>query len=180
MPAQIALLRAINVGGRNLVAMSDLRDLLGALGFANAQSLLQSGNLIFEAGRQKGAALERLLEEETQKRLGVSVAFIVRTAEEWSRAIERNPFPKEAESDPSHLIVMFLKEPASAQNVSVLQAAIKGPEAVRGDGKHLYVTYPAGIAGSKLTNAVIEQKLGTRGTARNWNTVLKLAALTRK
>ncbi len=74
---------------------------------------------------------------------------------------------------------MFLKEPASAKNVSVLQAAIKGPEVVRADGKHLYVTYPVGIAGSKLTNAVIEQKLGTRGTARNWNTVLKVAALTK-
>ena len=75
MPAQIALLRAINVGGRNLVAMSDLRDLLGALGFANARSLLQSGNLIFEGRGQKGAALERVLEEATEKRLGVSVAL---------------------------------------------------------------------------------------------------------
>ena len=159
--------------------MSDLRDLLEALGFASARSLLQSGNLIFEGQGQKGAALERVLEEEAEKRLGVSVAFIVRTAEEWNRAVERNPFPKEAQCDPGHLLVVFLKAPASANNVSVLQAAIKGPEVVRADGKHLYVTYPVGIAGSKLTNALIEQKLGTRGTARNWNTVLKVAALTK-
>jgi uncharacterized protein (DUF1697 family) len=75
---------------------------------------------------------------------------------------------------------MCLKKAAGAKEVDELTAAIKGPEIVRSDGKQLYIFYPAGIGQSKLTNALIERKLGTRGTARNWNTVLKLAALTRE
>ena len=175
-----ALARGINVGGRKLIAMSDLRDLLAALGFTDVRSLLQSGNFVFRCDERSGAKLERLLEAETQKRLGVGVDYIVRTPAEWETAIARNPFPDEAANDPSHLVVMFLKETAAAEKVAELQAAIKGPEKIRHDGKLLYLTYPAGIGDSKLTSALIERRLGTRGTARNWNTVLKLAAAVRK
>jgi uncharacterized protein (DUF1697 family) len=177
MSIYIALLRAINVGGRNLVAMSALRDLLDELGFVRVRSLLQSGNLVFEADRRTGDSLERLLETEAAKRLQVSADFLVRSADEWQAIIARNPFPDEAESDPSHLVVVFLKSAPQTKEVSALQAAIKGAEIIRADGKQLYVVYPAGIGRSKLTGTLIEKKLGTRGTARNWNTVLKLAAL---
>ena len=94
--------------------------------------------------------------------------------------IARNPFPKEAESDPGHLLVVFLKEAPDAKSVKALQSAIKGPETVRSEGKQLYVVYPAGVGTSKLTNALIERTLGTRGTGRNWNTILKLATLVRE
>jgi uncharacterized protein (DUF1697 family) len=177
MAIHVALLRAINVGGRNKIAMADLREMCESLGFAGAKTLLQSGNVVFKGDRRTGAGLERLLEGETQKRLGVSADYVVRTAGEWEAIVARNPFPKEAKSDPSHLVVMCLKEAAQAKDVKALQAAIKGPEVVRGDGKQLYITYPAGIGTSKLTITVIEKMVGTRGTARNWNTVLKLAAL---
>jgi uncharacterized protein (DUF1697 family) len=177
MPIHIALLRAINVGGRNLVAMSDLVDMLAALEFTGARSLLQSGNLVFQSRRPTGAALQRLLESETEKRFGVAVDYVVRTAAEWEAIVARNPFAKEAVADPSHLLVMCLKKAPEAKDVKVLQDAIKGPEILRSDGKQLYLVYPEGIGRSKLTNTLIERKLGTRGTARNWNTVLKLAAL---
>jgi uncharacterized protein (DUF1697 family) len=180
MPIQIALVRAINVGGRNPVAMSGLRDLLGTLGFAGARSLLQSGNLIFQSDRRKGAELECLLEVETEKRLKVSADYFVRTAGEWETIVAGNPFPEEAERDPSHLLVMFLKKAPEARDIKTLQETIKGPEIVRSKGKQLYMVYPAGIAGSKLTNTLIERKLGSRGTGRNWNTVLKLADLTQE
>jgi uncharacterized protein (DUF1697 family) len=177
MSMHVALLRGINVGGRNMVAMSDLRTLFEALGFEGARSLLQSGNLVFQSDRLTGAALERLLEAETAKRLDVSADYVVRSAVEWRKIVARNPFAKEAKDDPSHLLVMFLKTAPPAKNVEALQAAIKGPERVRCDGKHLYAVYPAGIGRSKLTGTFIEQKLGSRGTGRNWNTVIKLAAL---
>jgi uncharacterized protein (DUF1697 family) len=180
MPIHIALLRGINVGGRKLVSMSDLRDLFEALRFRDVKSLLQSGNLIFQSDRRTGAALEGLLEVETKKRLDVSVDYFVRTAEEWESIVARNPFPEEAKLDPSHLVVLFLKEAPEAKNVKALQAAIRGPEIVRALGKQLYIVYPAGIGDSKLTNAVIERTLGLRGTGRNWNTVLKVAALTQQ
>jgi uncharacterized protein (DUF1697 family) len=88
-----------------------------------------------------------------------------------------NPFRKEAENDPSHLVVMFLKSAANAKDVKAIQAAIAGSEIIRADGRHLYIVYPDGIGRSRLTNALLEKKLGIRGTARNWNTVLKIAAL---
>jgi len=178
MSIHIALVRGINVGGRKQIAMSDLRDLLGELGFAGVRSLLQSGNLVFESDGRTGASLERLLETETAKRLHVPVDYLVRTDDEWQAIVARNPFVDEAERDPSHLVVMFLKAAPQTKELEAVQAAIKGPEVIRAEGKQLYAIYPAGIGRSKLTLTLIERKLGTRGTGRNWNTVVKLASLT--
>jgi uncharacterized protein (DUF1697 family) len=118
-----------------------------------------------------------LLEEETAERLNVAADYIVRSAKEWRKVVARNPFPEEAKNDPGHLVVMFLKSSPPAAKVEAVRAAIKGRETIHGDGKQLYITYPDGIGRSKLTGALVEQKLGVRGTARNWNTVRKLAAL---
>jgi uncharacterized protein (DUF1697 family) len=177
MTIQIALLRAVNVGGRSAVAMSDLRDLLTALGFKEARSLLQSGNLVFRSGKQSGAALERLLEAEAGKRLKLHADFFIRTAKEWETIIAKNPFRDEARRDPGHLVVMALKDAPDAEAVEALRAAIKSREVVHAEDRHAYIVYPDGIGRSRLTNRVIEGKLGTRGTGRNWNTVLKLAEL---
>jgi uncharacterized protein (DUF1697 family) len=177
MTIHIALLRAINVGGHKKVAMSDLRDLLTRLGFVDTRSLLQSGNLVFRSDGRTGANVERLLEAEAAKRLDLRTDFFVRTAEEWKAVIARNPFRDEAERDPGHLVVMFLKAAPDVKNVKALQAAITGPEIVRAEGKQAYIVYPSGIGRSRLTSTLIEKKLGTRGTGRNWNTILKLAAL---
>jgi uncharacterized protein (DUF1697 family) len=177
MTIHIALLRAINVGGHNLVAMSDLRQLFADLGFPGAKSLLQSGNVVFESPQAADAEVEHRLEKEIAERLGVTADFIVRSAKEWKKIVARNPFPKQAKEDPGHLLVDFLKSAPSAENVRSLQSAIQGPEVLRGDGKQLYIVYPDGVGRSKLTATLIERKLGIRGTARNWNTVLKLAAM---
>ena len=177
MTTNIALLRGINVGGHKLVSMADLRALLTQLGFADVRSLLQSGNLVFGATGRASAQLERVLEAEAEKRLGLRTSFFVRTTKDWRNVVEGNPFRKEATHDPGHLVAMFLKDPPSASAVKALQEAITGPEVVVAAGKHLYIVYPDGIGRSRLTNALIDKQLGTRGTGRNWNTVLKLAAL---
>jgi uncharacterized protein (DUF1697 family) len=177
MTTYVALLRAVNLGGRSQVAMSDLRDLLTKLRYEDVESLLQSGNLVFKANGGTGASLEARLEAETQKAVGLKTAFFVRTASEMDAIIARNPFPAEAKRDPSHLLVIFLKDSPKASAVAALRAAIKGPELVQANRRHAYIVYPAGIGRSRLTNAVIEAKLGTQGTGRNWNTVLKLATL---
>ena len=182
MTTYIALLRGINVGGHKPVAMSDLRALLEELGFSDARTLLQTGNLVFaggagSGGARSGGALERLLETEAAKRLDLQTTFLVRTASEWQAVIAKNPFGEEAKSDPSHLVVAYLKDAPQASAVRSLQAAIRGPEIVRAQGKQLYIVYPAGIGRSKFTNKLIEDTLETRATGRNWNTVLKIAAL---
>lgn len=171
----VALLRAVNVGGRSL-AMADLRAVAEGLGFANVKTLLQSGNLVFDCESKKSAALESALEAALKKR-GIETDFMVRRADELAAVIAANPFPKEANSDPGHLVVMFLKDAPGVKAVAALSAAVKGREVIRHQGRELYIVYPDGIGRSKLTNKFIESRLDTRGTGRNWNTVMKLAAL---
>jgi uncharacterized protein (DUF1697 family) len=179
MANHIALLRAVNVAGHGAVSMAALRTFFDELGFAGARTLLQSGNVVFQIGGPSDPAIERRLEAEAEKRLGLRTRFFVRNTAEWQALIDGNPFPDEALRDPSHLVAMCLKDVPSGSAVTALQAAIKGPELVRaGSGRHVYITYPDGIGRSKLTATVIEKALGSPGTARNWNTVLKLAAQT--
>jgi uncharacterized protein (DUF1697 family) len=157
--------------------MGELRHMLTVLGFKDVKSLLQSGNVVFRSDVPAGADLEAQLEGETRKRIGLQTAFFVRTPTDLDSIIAGNPFPKEAKGDPSHLVVMFLKDAPDDGAVASLRAAIKGPELVQAKGRHAYVVYPAGIGESRLTTAMIEGKLGTQGTGRNWNTVRKLAAM---
>ena len=178
MSTFIGLLRAVNLGSHNKVSMADLRVFLADVGMKNPQTLLQSGNFVFETAARPTAALEKLFEAEAGKRLGLTTTFYVRTAAEWQQAIADNPFPKEAKVDPGHTVLMALRDAPPAAAVTALQAAIKGRETVKTKGRHAYFLYPDGIGNSKLTIKVIEKKLGTTGTARNWNTVLKLGALT--
>ena len=160
----IALLRGINVGGKSMMAMADLRDLLTKLKFENVRTILQSGNLVFDT-KKKPADVEALLEKE------LHVDVIVRTPKEIDAIIEANPFPSEARNDPGRLVVLFLKGTGDGK---ALQKVIKDREIARGNGRQIYVYYPDGQGRSRLTNALIEKTLGTRATARNWNTVLKL------
>ena len=158
--------------------MAELKALAEDIGLAGAKTLLQSGNLVFEAGSRPTAALEKLLEREVASRLAVETDVMVRTARQLKATIRRNPFPKEAKSDPARLHVHFLKAPAGATAVASLSRAIKGPESVKGTGSEVFIYFPDGAGASKLTNAVIERQLGARGTARNWNTITKLAEMT--
>jgi uncharacterized protein (DUF1697 family) len=173
----VALLRAVNLAGLNKVSMADLKALFAGLGFEDAQTLLQSGNVVFGGGNTTTAALEQTLERAAAQQLGVDTDFFVRTAKEWQAIIDANPFPREARDDPSHLLAVIVKDELAVTNVTALQKAIVGREVVRATGRCAYIVYPDGIGRSRLTSAVIEKKLGTRGTARNWNTVLKLSAL---
>lgn len=177
MTVQIALLRAVNVGGNAAVKMADLRALVANLGFTDVQSLLQTGNLVFVGDVARGAELERLIEAQIEARLGVATTVVVRTAKAWAKAIARNPFPDEARDDPSHLLLMPLKAAPEKGAEAALQAAVVGREQVRVMGDMAYLVYPDGIGRSKLTAVLAERKLGAKGTARNWNTVGKLAAL---
>jgi uncharacterized protein (DUF1697 family) len=175
MTPQIALLRAVNVGGIK-VSMADLKALSVDLGLEDVRTVLNSGNVVFR-GKTTGADLEELLEAEFAKRAGRPTEFFVRTAEEWKSIIDRNPMTDQARRDPGHLLLVVLKRAPSNQEVESLRGAIAGPEIVQADGKQAYIYYPAGVGQSKLTAKLIEKHLGSPGTGRNWNTVLKLAAM---
>lgn len=159
MPTFIALLRGINVGGRKQLAMSELKSMCESLGYTNVRTLLNSGNVVFEARKADAGKLE----EQT----GAKV--VIRTPEELQDVIAGNPWKGR---DGSRLLVMFLERDPGAKPLDW-----PGPEEVHLDGRHLYLYYPNGAGRSKLTNAFIEKRLDVSGTARNWNTILKLAAL---
>jgi uncharacterized protein (DUF1697 family) len=173
----VALLRAVNLGGLNKISMADLRQLLLDEGMTEPRTLLQSGNVIFRSPVASASKLEQRLENAAARRLGLDTFFFVRSAAEWRVLIAGNPFHTEATKDPGHLLVLCMKAAAPKTAEGALQKAIKGREVVRVLGQHAYIVYPDGIGRSKLTSAVIEKHLGSRATARNWNTVSKLGAL---
>lgn len=177
MTTIIALLRGINVGGKNLVPMAGLRAAALEVGLDDPATLLQSGNLVARAASARPAEIEASLEAIVAERIGPRIDVMVRTAKEWATVIAKNPFDDLAASDPSHLVAMILKEAPKPAAVESLRAAIVGNETIEAVGRTLYVAYPDGIGTSKLTNAIIERKLATSGTARNWNTVLKIRDL---
>lgn len=177
MTTYIGVLRAINLGSHNRIAMSDLRTMLETLGFEDPKTLLLSGNIVFKSESDSSAKLEQQLERASINHLQVTTDYFVRSADEWQGIIDANPFAKEAKADPARVIMMCLRDAPSPAQVKALQASIVGREVVKAKGRHAYLVYPDGQGRSKLTIQKIEKALGTRGTARNWNTVLKLAEL---
>lgn len=177
MTTYIGLLRGINVGGNKMVAMAELREMVAALGFSDVKTLLQSGNVVFRGPAKAPAKLEVQLEAALEKRFGMNVEFHVRTADEWRAVVAANPFQAEAKADPSHLLVTCFKAPIDPAAVKAVRTAIPGGETLHADGRHLYMVFPDGIGRSKAP-VIVGKALGAHCTARNWNTVLKLAALT--
>jgi uncharacterized protein (DUF1697 family) len=176
MTRHVGLLRAVNLGAHNKIAMRDLANLAAGLGLTDVRTVLASGNIVFTASGASGR-LEEQLEKTAAKAHGLETDFFVRTSREWRAIVDANPFPKEAKADPARLVMLCLKDAPARSAVTALQAAIVGREVVRANGREAYIVYPDGQGQSKLTIKVIEKALGTRGTARNWNTVLKLLAL---
>jgi uncharacterized protein (DUF1697 family) len=174
---QIALLRAVNVGGTGKLPMADLRKLAESVGLTEVRTLIQSGNLVFDAGKRSPAASEALLEKACAAEFGLKTDIYVRAPAEFDTIIASNPFKREAKDAPSFLHVLFMGEAPGAPAFKALQAAIKGRETVKGDGRHAYIFYPDGAGASKLTPAMLTRHLGMPGTARNWNTVTKLAGM---
>jgi uncharacterized protein (DUF1697 family) len=157
--------------------MAALREIATGLGLSNVQTVVASGNLVFECKSEPTAKLETKLEKAAKAELGLDTPFFVRSAKEWQACVEANPFPQAAEDDPGHLVLMPLKEKPDAKHMKTLAEAIQGRERVELVNRELYLVYPDGIGTSKLTSALIERKIATSGTARNWNTVRKLLAL---
>jgi uncharacterized protein (DUF1697 family) len=165
-PDTVAFLRGINVGGHNRVPMTDLRELFAGLGYPDASTLLQSGNVLFGAGAADLASLTARLEREFEAMFGFASRFVLRTRDELADVAVRNPFPA-AVSEPAKLHVVFLAQAPTAEAVGRLAPA--PPDQFVVDGPHVYVHYPAGAGRSKL-----KLDLGVAATARNWNTVTRV------
>ncbi len=169
-----ALLRAVNVGGRQL-RMEDLRGIAAGLGYASPATLLASGNLVFGTADARIAIAPRL-QAAILAKLGLATDVLIRDATELEAVMAANPFAGQAREEPSRLMAMFLDGAPQDDLDSLSESCAAGEELRLGPGC-LYIWYPRGAGTSKLSNALIERRLKVRGTARNWNTVGKLAAL---
>ncbi len=173
---RIALFRAVNVSGANKVAMADLKAMFEDLGLGPARTLQAAGSVVFH-GPGADAALEVLLESEAASRLGLKSPVFVRDPAQWDAIIAHNPYPDAARDAPNRLMVTPLKGRPTPEGVAALQACARHGEQIAAWEACAYFHYVGGVADSKLTPKLIERCLGHSGTARNWNTTLKLAAM---
>jgi uncharacterized protein (DUF1697 family) len=174
MPAYAALLRAINVGGKNKVPMPELRAVFEDLGFTDVVTYVQSGNVAFRAPRADAGAISRRLKEA----FGLELPVVLRTGRELAAVASRNPFLREG-AEPKLLHVVFLDRKPAAGAQKRIDPERSPDDRFSLSGRELYLEYPNGSGRSKLTLTYLERCLGVNGTARNWNTVLKLVELTR-
>ncbi len=173
----VALLRGINVGGKNKLMMKDLSDLFTEAGCASVQTYIQSGNVVFQAPHEVADALSAQISALIAERFSPRVPVVLRTADQLAETFQSNPFlaqglPKDA------LHVMFLADLASPEKVAGLDAARSALDAFFVRGREIYLHLPHGVADTKLTNAYFDARLTTVSTSRNWKTVTKLLELT--
>lgn len=172
----IALLRGVNVSGANKVPMVELRALCEKLGWEDPQTYIQSGNVVFGAsgpGAKLGASLEKALESG----LGVKVPVVVRSAAEWSKALDANPFEAESAKEPNRVMIVTSKEPlAKGAPERLMEKATLGERIAAGGGA-LWVHFPEGAGKSKLTPVLFDKACGSPATMRNLNTARKLAEM---
>ena len=168
------LLKGLNIGGKRL-PMPELKAFLESLGFGEVTTLLASGNAIVTTDRDDGAAIEAMIEAAAE-RLTLRTDWLVRSHADLAAVVAAHPFPAATADHPSHVIVTFHREPFPADRLAAL--AHDGPERIVAIGRELYVDYGLGIGESRLPQAMAKARFPKVATARNWNTVTKLAALT--
>ena len=170
MTRSVALLRGINVGGSRKVAMVDLRAAFEAAGCTDVETYIQSGNVVF-AHAKKGAALEKVLEDQLRVSTGLEIAVVTRTAQEMQAIVEHNPYPG---TEGTKLVVWFLRDAIAASVLDRVDRAAIGTEDFTLRGRELYLFLPNGQGRGLLPIALGKAKLPSANTARNWNTLMKL------
>ena len=189
MTAFVSFFRGINVGGQHKVRMAELKELHESLGLKDVLTYIQSGNVVFSSGEESEAGeadvedverLRRQIEDGFEQKFGFHSDVFVRSSAELEEIIENNPFHNQPDKAPGWIVVMFLgarPEEAAQKDLKDLLETYVGPEELFVIGKELHVYYANGIGRSKLMPGLLEKKLKTVGTARNWNTILKLQEL---
>jgi len=170
----VALLRGINVGGRNRLPMSELRDLFTEAGCRDVQTYIQSGNVLFQAEPGIVSSLSDTVTKRIAERFSFRVPVVLRAVEEMEGIVRHNPWQGVAEDE---LHVLFLAEEPAAGRVDRLDPDRSPPDAFIVQGREIYLRLPNGMGRTKLTNDYFDAKLATTSTARNWRTVMKLLAL---
>ena len=181
MARYVALLRGINVGGRNRVAMADLRQLTEAIGHTEVVTYIQSGNVLFASPDTDCEALADALEQEIARSLAVRPAVVVLSRDDLARVIADNPFPDEP--NPKCLHAIFRRRDLAPEAVAAVEEAQRRARA-KGSrdeavsvGRALFLRTPDGLGRSELAAQLARSAAQADGTARNWSTVTRLMAM---
>jgi uncharacterized protein (DUF1697 family) len=173
METYVALLRAVNVGGKNILPMKALCTLCELQGCRDVQTYIQSGNIVFRAGAKAASGFAAKLKAQIKHDFGFETTAILRTAAELLAVTKNNPFPTE------HSHVMFLANEPNVTDVVNLNPPCVGEEAFSVRGKEIFLYLPYGSGRSKMATYSFDKILRTVVSTRNWQTVQKLLALTR-
>ncbi len=180
MAVIISMLRGVNVGGHNKIKMEELRALYVSLKLLDAQTYVQSGNVIFRTEERDLDALTKRVRGGIERKFSCSPDVICRTAAEMRDVTERNPFAKRRGIEPSKLLVTFLaSDPGAEARADVLRIKTE-PDDLRVDGRELYIYFPNGQGRSKLPWVALSKALKTPWTGRNWNSVVKMLEIAEK
>lgn len=175
MKKYVALLRAVNVGGR-VVKMDELKTIFTIPGLKNISTYIQSGNVLFETTETDIDKLQKKIESKLLKALDYEVTVFLKTHADLLNTIKKNPFG--GEPDGKNLYVSFLSEAPGKDKIKLLEPLKAEHEELTIVGSDAYLLFPAKTYGTtKLSNVNVEKKLQVRSTTRNWNTVNKLATL---
>ncbi|MEM9565821.1 MAG: DUF1697 domain-containing protein [Actinomycetota bacterium] len=173
MTIWVALLRGVNVGGHNKVPMAELRAALGDAGLGEVTTYIASGNLVLAADDDPADAIAAVIAD----RFGLDLAVVTRTTDQLRTAAGANPFAELAAEQPKAVHCFFTSTPVTPGALDGFDGERYAPDRLEVAVGEVFAAYPAGMARSKLTNAVVDRVAGGPTTARNWNTVAKLVEL---
>lgn len=173
MPVMIALLRGINLAGHHKVKMEDLRALCHSLKLRDAQTYVQSGNVVFRTDEKDTDRLAQRMEDAIERKFGFRAGVILRSPAEFRDLIAQSPFRKRKGLGPGKLNVTFLACDLAKDTCDQILQIKAEVEEIKLGRRELYIYFPDGMGRSKL-GAVLDRTLKKAGTARNWNTVTKL------
>ncbi len=172
----IALFRGINVGGSNILPMSELVTVLEKVGARNVKTYIQSGNAVFQGEEANASLLSNKISAAIKKSHGFEPQVLLLELEQMEKAVESNPFPEAAESEPKALHLYFLAAIPENPDIDTLESIKSNRERFALKNSVFYLHAPEGIGRSKLAGKV-EKLLGVSATARNWRTVCKIMAM---
>ena len=168
---QIAFLRGINVSGKNMISMDELKKALALLTFNNIRTYIQSGNILFETGETDAPSLEKKIHDRIAEQFGLEVPVVTRSRDELEKIHHDNPFINERTLPVEKLHVTLLKDPVDPDILEKIDTGKYLPDEFIPAGKEIYLYCPDGYGRTKLTNQFFENKVKSKATTRNWKTI---------
>jgi uncharacterized protein (DUF1697 family) len=172
----VALLRGINVGGKNMIKMETLRATFESLGYENVKSYINSGNLVFETRKTDDRKLAKTIHDAIQKDFGFDISVMVRSMKEIEEIVKNNPFDGQFDNH-KYLHVFFLDSELSNGQRELIDSITNENERIEVHGRTLYCLLKISIIDSAVGKGIIDKKLKIPATGRNWRTIQKIAEL---